>query len=76
MRALIYTNNTLRLDHNYPPPTPRPGEALIRVTMAGICNTDIEITRGYLDFQGIPGMNSWASWKQSMTPLLRKVIST
>ncbi len=55
MRALIYANNTLRLDHNYPQPTPVPGEALIRVTMAGICNTDIEITRGYLAFQGVPG---------------------
>src|SRR5438105_10437750 len=55
MHALLYANNTLRLDHNYPPPAPKPGEALIRVTMAGICNTDIEITRGYLAFQGVPG---------------------
>lgn len=55
MRALVYANNTLHLDHNYPPPAPVPGEALVRVTMAGICNTDIEITRGYLAFQGVPG---------------------
>ncbi len=55
MRALIYANNTLRLDHHLPPPAPKSGEALIRVTMAGICNTDIEITRGYLAFQGVPG---------------------
>jgi len=31
------------------------GEALIRVLQAGICNTDLEITRGYLDFQGVLG---------------------
>jgi len=31
------------------------GEALIRVRMAGICNTDIEIVRGYMNFRGILG---------------------
>lgn len=30
-------------------------QALIRVHIAGICNTDIEITRGYMGFRGIPG---------------------
>ena len=28
---------------------------LIRVRMAGICNTDLEITQGYMNFQGILG---------------------
>ena len=32
-----------------------PGWALVRVRMAGICNTDVEILRGYHDFQGTPG---------------------
>jgi threonine dehydrogenase-like Zn-dependent dehydrogenase len=37
-------------------PTPRrEGECLVRVVLAGICNTDIEITRGYAGFQGILG---------------------
>lgn len=36
-------------------PRPGPEEALIRVRTAGICNTDIEITRGYKGFQGILG---------------------
>lgn len=31
------------------------GESLVRVLLAGICNTDIEITRGYAGFSGIPG---------------------
>jgi threonine dehydrogenase-like Zn-dependent dehydrogenase len=43
------------LDRNYPTPAPVDGEALIHVLLAGICNTDLEITRGYLDFQGVPG---------------------
>ncbi|MFN0084092.1 MAG: MDR/zinc-dependent alcohol dehydrogenase-like family protein [Blastocatellia bacterium] len=33
----------------------RAGEALVRVTMAGICNTDLEIVRGYAGFSGTPG---------------------
>jgi len=32
-----------------------PGWALVRVRLAGICNTDIEILRGYHDFRGTPG---------------------
>ncbi len=37
-------------------PVPHKNEALIRVDYAGICNTDIEITRGYVPgFSGIPG---------------------
>lgn len=33
----------------------RPGWALIRVRVAGICNTDVEILRGYHQFRGVPG---------------------
>jgi len=36
-------------------PLPRPGWALVRVRLAGICNTDIEILRGYHNFQGTLG---------------------
>jgi alcohol dehydrogenase len=36
-------------------PKPRPGWALIRVHLAGICNTDVEILRGYHAFRGTPG---------------------
>ncbi|TMC61779.1 MAG: zinc-binding dehydrogenase [Chloroflexota bacterium] len=55
MRALVYRNNTLTLEKNYPRPDLQPGEALIRVLLAGICNTDLEITRGYLAFEGVLG---------------------
>jgi len=55
MRALLYQNNHLTLDYHHPMPTPLPGEARIRVLLAGICNTDLEIVRGYMGFQGIPG---------------------
>jgi threonine dehydrogenase-like Zn-dependent dehydrogenase len=38
-----------------PLPKLRPGWALIRVRLAGICNTDVEILRGYHAFRGTPG---------------------
>ncbi len=38
-----------------PRPAPRQGFALIRMLHAGICNTDIELLRGYHGFRGIPG---------------------
>ncbi|MFL5664987.1 MAG: alcohol dehydrogenase catalytic domain-containing protein, partial [Ktedonobacteraceae bacterium] len=55
MRALVFHNNVLTLEQNYRRPDLQPGEALIRVLQAGICNTDLEITRGYLAFQGVLG---------------------
>jgi threonine dehydrogenase-like Zn-dependent dehydrogenase len=54
MRALIY-NGELQYRTDYPAPRPDKNEALIRVTHAGICNTDIEITKGYMGFNGILG---------------------
>ncbi|MGA8074001.1 MAG: alcohol dehydrogenase catalytic domain-containing protein [Candidatus Acidiferrales bacterium] len=38
-----------------PAPRLRPGWALLRVRLAGICNTDVEILRGYHLFRGTPG---------------------
>src|SRR5438045_7241340 len=53
MKALRYENETLGVDD-----VPRPvvdGEALVRVTLSGICNTDLEIAHGYAGFQGTLG---------------------
>ena len=33
----------------------REGEALVKVICAGICNTDLEIVKGYSNFHGTPG---------------------
>jgi threonine dehydrogenase-like Zn-dependent dehydrogenase len=54
MKAVVFDNG-LRFVEDHPVPEPSEGEALIRVSMAGICNTDIEITRGYMGFKGIIG---------------------
>jgi threonine dehydrogenase-like Zn-dependent dehydrogenase len=54
MRALVL-NNQLQLNREYPTPEPDAGEALIRVTQAGICTTDLEMVRGYMGFTGVLG---------------------
>jgi threonine dehydrogenase-like Zn-dependent dehydrogenase len=36
-------------------PAPTPGYALVRMTRAGICNTDLEIAKGYMSFRGVLG---------------------
>ncbi len=54
MKAVVFDNG-LKLDNNYAKPIPQKGEALIRVSMAGICNTDYEITKGYMGYVGVLG---------------------
>jgi alcohol dehydrogenase len=54
MRALVY-DGQLKLESDYAQPVSPPGEALVRVKLSGICNTDLEITRGYMGFQGVLG---------------------
>lgn len=53
MQAL-YCDGALKLA-DLPQPAPVPGEVLIRVLLAGVCRTDLEVLRGYRQFTGIPG---------------------
>jgi threonine dehydrogenase-like Zn-dependent dehydrogenase len=55
MNALWLENQTLTFRDDVPIPTPKAGEALIHVTLAGICSTDLEMVRGYYPFTGILG---------------------
>src|SRR2546422_10134474 len=54
MLAFTARNHKL-VSKNRPLPRLRRGWALVRVRLAGICNTDIEILRGYHNFRGTPG---------------------
>lgn len=54
MKAVVF-DNELKLDNNYEKPVPQKGEALIKVIVAGICNTDLELTKGYMGYKGILG---------------------
>jgi len=55
LRALWLEDRALRVDLARPRPEPPPGEALVRVLCAGICNTDLEMVKGYYPFKGVPG---------------------
>jgi threonine dehydrogenase-like Zn-dependent dehydrogenase len=54
MKALWFDGKKLSL-RQLRKPSPARDEALIRVNLAGICNTDVEIFRGYMGFTGVPG---------------------
>lgn len=52
MKALVLEKGKLQL-RDIPKPVPSMGEALIKVLKAGICNTDLELARGYMSFEGV-----------------------
>ncbi len=54
MRALVFDNG-LSFQPRYPEPAEGGGDTLIRVRQAGICATDLEITRGYMGYRGALG---------------------
>jgi alcohol dehydrogenase len=60
VRGLIFDSHLrdqprLRLARDLAIPDPRPGEVRIQTVLAGICNTDLEIVRGYHGFEGVLG---------------------
>lgn len=54
MYALWLENQQLRLRDDVPLPA-KPGEVLVKVRLAGVCGTDLEMVKGYYPFTGIPG---------------------
>jgi threonine dehydrogenase-like Zn-dependent dehydrogenase len=72
MRALLLTAAGPQLQTDYPTPQPGFGEALIRVRLAGVCSTDLQLVAGYKGgYRGVlghefvgevveaPGNNRW-----------------
>jgi threonine dehydrogenase-like Zn-dependent dehydrogenase len=55
MQALYLQDGRLTFDPHYPQASPQPGEALIRLRLAGICSTDLELVKGYAGFEGVLG---------------------
>ena len=75
MRALWLEDRRLSVRGDAPIPEPPPGEALVRVLRAGICNTDIELMHGYYPFTGIPGHEFVGVVEQGPAALLgRRVV--
>jgi threonine dehydrogenase-like Zn-dependent dehydrogenase len=54
MRALYWDGSTARVVDR-PTPTAGPGTAVVSVLWAGVCNTDLELVKGYMGFRGILG---------------------
>ncbi len=44
-----------RLVTDHPAPARKSGEARLRMRLAGICDTDLQLTRGYMSFRGVLG---------------------
>ncbi len=55
MRAVVFNGSELEFRHDFTCPERKEGEALVRVRLAGICSTDLEIVRGYFGFRGVLG---------------------
>lgn len=54
MRAVVLSDH-LVVSNNWPEPVIKTGQALIRIRRVGICNTDLELIKGYMNFRGILG---------------------
>jgi threonine dehydrogenase-like Zn-dependent dehydrogenase len=54
MLALIFDGQP-KLRDDYLKPRIGPGEALVAVRLAGICQTDLEVLKGYMGFSGVMG---------------------
>jgi threonine dehydrogenase-like Zn-dependent dehydrogenase len=72
MKAIWLENNQLQLRTDVPIPEAPPGEALVRVVRAGICNTDLELIRGYYPYTGILGHEFVGIVEQGSSQLVGK----
>jgi alcohol dehydrogenase len=54
MRALVFDQSLLYQSRRPEPPAEQ-GDSLLKVRQAGICATDLEITKGYMGFRGVLG---------------------
>lgn len=55
MQSLWLENQVLTFREDLPIPVPGKDQAQIRLLLAGVCSTDLELVRGYYPFTGIPG---------------------
>lgn len=55
MRALYWNGSELAFDSSHRAPEANDRTAVVKVLLAGICSTDLQIFNGYMGFRGIPG---------------------
>src|SRR5688572_6941559 len=78
MQALYLCSGKLQYRNDYSRPVAAEGEALIRVTLGGICSTDLEIVKGYANFQGVLGHEFVGVVEEAAEPdwIGRRVVGT
>ena len=54
MLALVLGGSAV-VAQDHPEPERRAGEALVQVRVSGVCDTDLQLARGYMGFSGVPG---------------------
>ena len=54
MRAIVF-DKSLSFQPRWPEPSATAGDTLVRVRQAGICATDLELVKGYMNFRGVLG---------------------
>jgi threonine dehydrogenase-like Zn-dependent dehydrogenase len=55
MRGVFCDGSSIVLRRDLPLSEPLPGEIRLRVRLAGICDTDLQLARGYMGFRGVLG---------------------
>jgi threonine dehydrogenase-like Zn-dependent dehydrogenase len=55
MRAIVLDGDRASFRSDRPTPTPAGDETLVRVLCAGVCETDLQLIRGYMGFNGVLG---------------------
>jgi threonine dehydrogenase-like Zn-dependent dehydrogenase len=55
MRAIVLETDDVQVDMVRPAPAPAADEVLVRVTRAGVCETDLQLIKGYMGFRGVLG---------------------
>ena len=75
MRA-IAIDQGVSVRSDYPVPAKILGESIVRVRLAGICGTDLELAKGYMGFRGVPGHEFVGEVVESTNPAMigRRVV--
>ncbi|MBT6397302.1 MAG: alcohol dehydrogenase catalytic domain-containing protein [Nitrosopumilus sp.] len=68
MKATYFDGKQIILDKNFPDPPS--DETLVRVNLAGICGTDLEILDGYMEYTGILGHEFVGTVEKSRNPTM------
>jgi threonine dehydrogenase-like Zn-dependent dehydrogenase len=55
MRALVLNGDRVTVRTDTPHPAPTGDEVVVKVLCAGICETDLQLIRGYMGFSGVLG---------------------